>query len=193
MKHFKSRRSPYFYDGTKFDFTMLHDALEAARWAPSPFNFQPWRFLVMGRESDEFLKVTQALATRNQMWARNSSFYVIVCARKRSRIGDHVQSNSDYSQYDDMIEYSCGISAGLFLAELTKTPLQAHQMRGFSESAIRNVFGLDLSVLPLVVMAIGREVPFNQELHGHFDETLLLRSRVTRVRKPLNSISEFFE
>lgn len=191
MSHFKSRRSPYFFSGEHLEFDLLKDAFEAARWAPSPFNFQPWRFMLLKRDNPRFPEVLQTLAPRNQMWAQASSFLVVVCAQVRKRKGLHFDSESPYSRYDDMIEYSCGLSVGLFLAELTKTSLQAHQMRGFSIPDLQERLCLQSDLTPLVVVAIGKEIPFDPNIHGHFDEPLLLRSRVERVRKSIDQICDF--
>lgn len=191
MDHFKNRQSPYFFNQEDLGVDVLADALEAARWAPSPFNSQPWKFIVLSRRCTEFNDVLATLAPRNQMWARVSSFFVVVCAHVPRRAGVHHSSASNYSKFDDMIEFSCGLSVGLFLAELSKSSLQAHQMRGFAIDDVRDTLIKDRDLTPLVVMAVGKETSFDPKIHGHFDETLLLRSEVVRVRKPLDEIIEF--
>ena len=128
---FKSRRSIYCFNPVKLPHEVLDDAFEAARWAPSPFNFQPWRYLCFDRDDPAFSELIGTCASRNQMWAKNASFLIACSAVVQQRQGTYRSSQSAYAQYDDMIEYSVGLSVGLFLAELTHSPLQAHQMRGF--------------------------------------------------------------
>lgn len=181
---FKSRRSPYCFNPITLPQEVLDDAFEAARWAPSPFNAQPWRFLSFDREHHLFDALIVTLAPRNQMWAKNASFLVVCCAQSPHRRGNYVSSRSVYAKYDDMIEYSVGLSVGLFLAELTKSTLQAHIMRGFDERKVQKLLALSSTVRLLTVMAIGQELNENNSAFNHFDDVLRKRMKVKRVRKP---------
>jgi nitroreductase len=188
QKAFKRRRSSYCFNPIKLSHAVLDDAFEAARWAPSPFNFQPWRFLCFDRDEERFRGLIETCAPRNQMWAKNASFLLACCAEVPNRRGTYKTSQSIYAQYDDMTEYSVGICVGLFLAELTKSPLQAHQMRGFDESSARQVLELPDTVRLLTLIAIGQELEEGAETFTDFDEVLRNRMKVKRVRKKMDEI-----
>lgn len=187
-KSFKSRRSPYCFDPIDLPKEELNAALEAARWAPSPFNLQPWQFLCFERKHKLFTALISTCAPRNQMWARNASFLVVSCAKSPHRHGLISSSRSSYTKYDDMIEYSVGLSVGLFLAELTKTTLQAHIMRGFDERQAHNLLKLPSTLRLLTIIAVGREREANHFAFNHFDDVLRKRMEVKRVRKPINDL-----
>ncbi|MGB5397364.1 MAG: nitroreductase family protein, partial [Gammaproteobacteria bacterium] len=60
----------------------LQALLEAARWAPSCFNDQPWRFIVCNRHTNEAAWETAVgvLADKNQLWARQAPLLILVCS-----------------------------------------------------------------------------------------------------------------
>ncbi|AUN32617.1 nitroreductase family protein [Niveispirillum cyanobacteriorum] len=68
---------------------------EAARWAPSGFNQQPWRFVYARRESDHFLPFLNLLAETNRAWAEKAAAIVFVLSEKRfERNGEWHDSTS---------------------------------------------------------------------------------------------------
>ena len=182
---FKSRRSILCFNPVKLPHDVLDDAFEAARWAPSPFNFQPWRYLCFDRDKPAFTELIDTCNSRNQMWAKNASFLIACCAVVQQRHGTHRSSQSVYAQYDDMIEYSVGLSVGLFLAELTHSPLQAHQMRGFDVTEASKILKLPAECRLLTLIAVGQEMDEESSVFQDFDEVLRNRMKVTRVRLSL--------
>jgi len=188
---FKNRRSILCFNPVKLPHEMLDDAFEAARWAPSPFNFQPWRYLCFDRDDPVFSELIDTCTSRNQMWAKNASFLIACCAVVQQRQGTHRSSQSAYAQYDDMIEYSVGLSVGLFLAELTHSPLQAHQMRGFDVTEASKILKLPAECRLLTLIAVGQEMDEESSVFQDFDEVLRKRMKVTRVRKKLDEIVQW--
>ena len=188
---FKSRRSIYCFNPVKLPHEVLDDAFEAARWAPSPFNFQPWRYLCFDRDDPVFSELIGTCASRNQMWAKNASFLIACSAVVQQRHGIHRSSQSAYAQYDDMIEYSVGLSVGLFLAELTYSPLQAHQMRGLDVTGASEILKLPAECRLLTLIAVGQEMDEESSVFQDFDEVLRKRMKVTRVRKKLDEIVQW--
>jgi nitroreductase len=59
----------------------LRASLEAARWAPSAFNGQPWRFFVGRRGDATFTQILSSLGEFNQMWAKNASALILVAGK----------------------------------------------------------------------------------------------------------------
>ena len=96
-----TRRSPRSLDASATisneDLTAI---LEAARWAPSAFNGQPWRFFVGKRGDEVFNQILSSLGEFNQMWARNASALILVASKTVK--GDS-SLHADY-------QYDCGLS-----------------------------------------------------------------------------------
>jgi nitroreductase len=76
------RWSPRGFDRRhRLDDEQLSTVLEAARWAPSANNSQPWRFLVTRRGDDDFDRITSLLSTGNLGWAAHASALILVAAQ----------------------------------------------------------------------------------------------------------------
>ena len=77
---FTRRWSPRAYDRSVIPDADLHTIFEAARWAPSAFNAQPWRFLYAKRESPDWDRFLSLLVPFNQAWAQNASVLLYICS-----------------------------------------------------------------------------------------------------------------
>jgi len=76
-----NRRSTRVFDAQRpIDESALSAALEAARWAPSAANTQPWRMIVARRGSDAFEQISASLTGFNQVWAVNAGALVVFLA-----------------------------------------------------------------------------------------------------------------
>jgi nitroreductase len=169
-----NRRSPRSLDATavlsKDDLLAI---LEAARWAASAFNGQPWRFFVGHRGDEVFAQILDSLAPFNQGWAHRSSALILVAG---------VHSREDGTPNEGYL-YDCGLAVAQLVVETHHRGLAAHQMTGFdAEKAAQNL-GVDVSLLPVAVIAIGKQAPADL-LEG----ALLERENAPRVRKSLEEI-----
>jgi nitroreductase len=169
-----NRRSPRSLDATavlsKDDLLAI---LEAARWAASAFNAQPWRFFVGHRGDEVFAQILDSLAPFNQGWAHRSSALIIVAG---------VHSREDGTPNKGYL-YDCGLAVAQMVMETHHRGLVAHQMTGFdAEKAAQNL-GVDVSLLPVAVISIGKQAPADL-LEG----ALLERENAPRVRKSLEEI-----
>ncbi len=104
--------------------------LEAARWAPSANNSQPWRFLVAHRAEEAFTRLLGILAPGNRSWAHAASALVLVAAQTVDDTGQAVAALSVQAEADG---------------------LSVHHMGGFDADAARHKFDLDQALTPLVV------------------------------------------
>ncbi len=77
---FTTRWSPRAFDRSIIPDADLMTIFEAARWAPSAFNYQPWRFLYAKRESADWERFLACLVPFNQGWAHNASVLVYICS-----------------------------------------------------------------------------------------------------------------
>jgi len=120
--------------------------LEAARWAPSAQNSQPWRFLVTRRGEPAHDRLFAALAPGNQAWAGAASALVLVAAR----------TAGDDGRPQPWALYDTGQAVAALVTQAQADGLSVHQMGGFEPDAVRAGFGLADTLTPVVVLAIGR-------------------------------------
>ena len=77
---FTARWSPRAFDRSVIPDADLHTIFEAARWAPSAFNAQPWRFLYAKRESADWERFLALLMPFNQAWAQHAGVLIYLCS-----------------------------------------------------------------------------------------------------------------
>src|SRR5258707_1796037 len=77
------RWSPRHFADRDVSLAVLKVLFEAARWAPSSFNEQPWRFIVGHRTSETYKKIADALVPSNQAWAQNAPVLILSMAKTR--------------------------------------------------------------------------------------------------------------
>jgi nitroreductase len=128
------------------DDNKLNSILEAASWAPSAFNEQPWRFVV-GKGGDEtHKKILETLVEWNQQWAASADVLVLnVAKRNFSHNGTPNQT----------CEYDLGQAVAFMALEAVNQGLFSHQMSGFDAKAAAEVFGIGPEYNVVSVMAIG--------------------------------------
>src|SRR3954447_22012816 len=120
--------------------------LEAARWAPSANNTQPWRFLIAHRGDEAFDRLRDLLAAGNRGWAPAASALVLVAAQTVDAAG----LPRPWALYDP------GQAVAALTVQAEADGLHTHQMGGFDAPAARREFGLDGSLEPVVGIAVGR-------------------------------------
>lgn len=165
------RWSTRAYDSAApIDEEALRAALEAARWSPSAYNNQPWRFIVARRGTATHAKVVETLVEFNQAWAAPAGALVVFVA-ETSRDGRELVSAF----------YDLGQAAAHFTVQAHSNGLYTHQLTGFDADALSAAFGLDAALRPFSVMAVGA--------HGTIDDAPdFAREGETapRVRRPID-------
>src|SRR5262245_66159012 len=78
---FLERWSPRSFTGALMSEYDLMTILEAARWAPSAFNSQPWRFIYARRDTEHWAKLLGLLTESNQLWAKSASAIIILVSK----------------------------------------------------------------------------------------------------------------
>src|SRR5580704_8288449 len=147
--------------------------LEAARWAPSAGNSQPWRFLVTRRGEDAHGRLFAALAPGNQAWAGTASALVLVAARTATDDG----APQPWALYDT------GQAVATLVTQAQADGLSVHQMGGFDTAAVYSEFGLDGTLTPVVVLAIGRH-----DDNADLPEPFAAHEAAPRIRHPLGDL-----
>jgi nitroreductase len=141
--------------------------IEAARWAPSANNTQPWRFLVAGRGEAAFDDLFALLAPGNQQWAGAAGALILVAA----------EAVGPYALYDT------GQAVANLVAQAGHEGLSVHQMGGFDKAAVAQRFGLGESMQPVVVIAVGRH-----DAEAPLPDTFAERERAPRVRRAVEDL-----
>jgi nitroreductase len=169
-----NRRSPRSLDSTVVLTNQdLIAILEAARWAPSANNGQPWRFFVGNRSDEVFGQILDSLASFNQGWAHRSSNLILIAG---------VHSREDGTQNKGFL-YDCGLAVAQMVVETHHRGFVAHQMTGFDAAKAAENLGIDPSLTPVAVIAIGKQAPADL-LQG----AMLERETAPRERKALHDI-----
>lgn len=172
------RWSTRAYADRAVDHTHVIALLEAARWAPSAYNVQPWRFVVFEKEKDTeaFSKAFETLVPFNQTWNANAQVLIAVLA---DAIGPKGAPNPTAS-------YDAGAAALSLLLQAHAQGLAAHAMSGFDADAFRRAFAIPERFLPLSIISVAH--------HGDaqsLPEALAEREAVPRTRLPLDEIAFF--
>ncbi|MGC4120384.1 MAG: nitroreductase family protein [Myxococcales bacterium] len=119
---------------------------EAARWAPSASNQQPWMFLFADDEAGR-ARVRSTLAEFNQQWANTAPLLVVLMARK----------TNDKGEANDWAGFDSGAAWMSFALQARKLGLYAHAMGGFDEEKVYEVLQVDRTQwAPMAVIAVGR-------------------------------------
>lgn len=168
------RRSPRSFDeSAELSKDDLLAILEAARWAPSGSNIQPWRFVIGQRGDEVFNNILQSLAPFNQGWAFRASTLILVVAENLRPDG------TPYLGF----QYDCGLAVAQLTLEAHDRGYVAHQMGGFDKTKAAHAFGLTENLSPVIVIAIGRQGSIEQ-----LDEATAARESAPRERKELSEL-----
>ncbi|QEE60715.1 nitroreductase [Salinibacterium sp. dk2585] len=150
----------------------LTTVLEAARWAPSASNTQPWRFIVARRGTAEYDAILAGLIESNQVWAQAASVLMVNFAKT-----DASGSTLRWAEYD------LGQSVAHLSLQAQLLGLHTHQMGGIYPDMLRELFGLAPELVPVSVTALG--------MLGSADalpEKLQARELAPRTRLPLSEL-----
>jgi nitroreductase len=169
----QNRWSPRAFDSSNIPAEQVQSLLEAARWAPSGGNGQPWSFIVVPREDEvTFTRMVACLVPGNAPWAQNAPLLLIAVAHQ---LRDNGAPNA-YALYD------LGQAMAHLSVQVAAQGLWIHQMAGFSIDDVRNLFSIPEGFLPVTVSAIGQFGDVDQ-----LPEALRERELAPRNRKPLSS------
>ncbi len=142
-----ARWSPRAFSGESLTDAELLPLFEAARWAPSGNNEQPWRFIVARHDQPEaFARIYSCLSENNRRWAGSAGALVLAVT---ARINTRGRENN-HARYD------LGQAVAHLSVQATADGLFVRQMGGFSATAAREAFSIPEEFDPVVVMAIGR-------------------------------------
>jgi len=149
---FLERWSPRAFTGEEMPEETLATILEAARWAPSGYNFQPWRFVYARKGTAHWERLLSMLNPFNQGWAKSASALVIVFSKKRE-----TPPGKDAETPNRSHSFDAGCAWGYMALQATQLGWQAHGMAGIELDRIRAEFGVPEGYEIEAGVAIGRQ------------------------------------
>ncbi len=174
----KNRWSPRAFAAKAVETEKLLTILEAARWAASSNNQQPWRFVVTQKGETAFERLVACLREGNALWAQHAPVLVLTLAKTMFEARADKPARENRYAFHDL-----GLAVGNLLIQASELGLYAHQMAGFYPDKAREAFTVPTGYEPATVIALGYlGDPEN------LPDDLAERERAKRNRKPLEDI-----
>lgn len=168
----RERWSPRAFSRNEISSEDLRSLFEAARWAPSSSNEQPWAFIVATRNDNEnFTKALQPLVEFNANWAKNA--YVLGFAVAELAFAKNNTPNRN-------AHYDTGAAMSQLTTEATSRGIFVHQMAGFDPDTAREVFEIPSGWDAIAAFAMGYPGDPASLPQPYRD-----RETAPRVRKPI--------
>jgi len=143
----QNRWSPRAFSDKAVPQEVLRSLFEAARWAPSSSNEQPWAYIVATKDDAEnFEKSLGALVEFNANWAKKAPVLVIAVAQLAFAKNNAPNRNA---------QYDVGAASLQLSIEATARGLVVHQMAGFDPETAREAYDIPQGWEPIAAMAIG--------------------------------------
>lgn len=169
------RWSPLAFSERLVEPWKLQSLFEAARWAPSSFNEQPWSFIVATRDyPEEFNRIVSCLADGNVPWASRAPVLMLSVAKTVFKRNGRPNRHS----FHDV-----GLSISNLIVQSTTLGLFVHQMAGFDPDKARQQFEIPAEHEAVAAIALGYPGPA-EVLSAQLQE----RERAPRTRKPLTDM-----
>ncbi|HRG11215.1 MAG TPA: nitroreductase family protein [Cyclobacteriaceae bacterium] len=147
LAEIKERRSKRAYSTTPVKEETIRSLFEAARWAPSSMNEQPWVYIYAVADNKELWnKIFASLNDSNKIWAQHAPLLVVSLARK-TLLRNGVLNGA--------AKYDVGAANALLSLQATHAGLNVHQMGGYNKQVLIDNLNIPETHEPTVVMAIG--------------------------------------
>lgn len=140
------RWSPVAFDDRAVDYDKIHLLFEAAKWAPSAMNAQPWRFIFATKEMSDYKVFLGLISEANQIWASTAPMLVLPLA----------QVISTYKNRPNRLAfYEVGMAVGNLMTQATAMGLLVHQMGGYDVERAKEELVIPTRYEPMSILAIG--------------------------------------
>lgn len=154
----------------------LRSILEAARWAPSSSNIQPWRFIVATKEEPEnYERLLGLVVEQNRMWAVKAPVLILSVTKLTHEAGDRPNK---FALHD------VGLASANMTFQATSLGLAVHQMGGFNVEKARTVLNIPKDFEPVAMIALGYG-----DTTDFLPQYLRERELAPRVRKDLSELA----
>jgi len=168
----RRRWSPRAFSDRRVDPAIMRSLLEAARWAPSSYNEQPWSFIVATKDDPvEFGRLLSCLVEGNIQWAQHAPVLMVSVARL---------SFEDDGKPNRHAFHDVGLAVANLIVQATALGLVVHQMAGIFPDKIRELYGIPEGYEAVAGIALG--YPGDPQ---SLPEGLRKRELAPRERKPV--------
>jgi nitroreductase len=148
---FLQRWSPRSFTGAVMPEYDLLTILEAARWAPSAFNSQPWRFIYARRDTEHWPRLLGLLTESNQLWAKNASALIILVSKTTVLPRGADKEVPSWSHSLDAGAAWCSLAL-----QAARSGWAAHGMVGFDKQRAASELGVPEGYRVEAAIAIGK-------------------------------------
>jgi nitroreductase len=173
LKLLSERWSPYGFTARTVSEADLGSLFEAARWAASSYNEQPWSYIVATRKTPaEFERLLSCLLPANQAWAKTAPVLVLGVVSHK-----FAQNQKD----NRAAVHDLGLASASLVIEATARGLSVHQMIGILPDRARELYKIPAQAEAWTALAIGYRAPAEELPDG-----LRERDLAPRQRKPIS-------
>ncbi len=174
------RWSPRAYDSKMIEMDKLLSIFEAARWAASAFNEQPWNFIVTTKKNKiAYNKLYSCISEFNKPWSHNAPVLILALAKKTF---SHNNKENTYAYYD------LGQAIANLSLQAADLDIYMHQLAGFSKEKAIKEFSVPEDYEPASVIVMG--YMGDKSL---LPESLLTKEEAPRLRKRVSEFVKFLE
>lgn len=169
--HYLLRRrwSPRAFSDQIIEPQKMQSLFEAARWAPSSFNEQPWYFIVATKRNRKaYRRLLDCLGEKNQRWAQTAPVLMLSVARLRFAKNDKPNRHA---------LHDVGLAIQNLILQATSLNIYAHQMAGFDVDQARRAFDIPDGFEPVAAVALGYRGDGNELPEGLDELDFEKRSR----------------
>lgn len=145
LKEIDERRAKRSLTTTKIEDDVLQRIMTAATYAPSCFNSQPWRFMVVTEE--EKLTQLHTSLTGGNYWAKQAPAMIVLATK--TAFDAKLSDNREYALF------GCGLAASNLMLQAAKEGLYAHPMAGFDPLVVKEAFGVPEDYIVITLIALG--------------------------------------
>jgi nitroreductase len=141
------RWSPRAFDERPIEADKLRTLFEAARWAPSSNNEQPWRFIMASKDNEaQWGRLLACLLEGNRVWAYRAPVLILSVARVNFEAGEKPNRHA---------MHDTGMAVENLVLQAAAVGLIAHQMAGFDEEKARTDLRIPVGYEPVAMIAVG--------------------------------------
>lgn len=169
------RWSPRSFLDKEIEQEKINSLFEAARWAASAMNEQPWKFIyATNKDQKKFKDILSCLAEGNKVWAKMAPLLIITFINNRYELNNTV---NNWAIHD------LGLAIGNLTVQATEMNLYIHNMAGFSSEKVKLLFNIPPNLEPITIIAAGY-LGNPDDLPNDLKE----RELVQQTRKPFNDL-----
>jgi nitroreductase len=170
LPEISSRWSPRFYSDQIIPLHHLKQIFEAARFAPSGHNQQPWHFYYAKKGSQSYQKLFSTLNDYNQSWAKTAPLLILACVETKNKYGINL-----FAFYD------LGAAVISLVLQSRNLGYYARQMGLFDKKTVRNLFKINEDTEPFIIIAMGKIGDYKKAPREIIDLELDPRLRKTDI------------